>query len=662
MSEEIIRYVNAACEGDTTAIGMLYTKTLRTSYYLALKLSNDKGSAAEILKKAYARAFCTIGKLKKAEAFEIWMKQNVAAVYKEGQSFTFGEADAAAEESSIEFLPEEVIESREKCEAILKAVSDLKPEIRIAIVLHYYCGMPVTSLAKFLGVSESTANSLLASGRESILASCDAQEPSETLPGVLPVLTRLFQVEASNCEIDGKAVRDVFAYSLEIFNSFKANEKEKAPEAAKTGYFNSNADDDGLSIPQKSVGENAPHVTAEEIGIDFDRFVDTPDDNQSRGKVSVVDALLAKAGIKKLNFKVVIAAVVALLIVIIGISAIVSAVKNKNSNPGSNPAVSQSIDDSSYTWNPGGFEECRTIEYLDENACVFKSATTGKYGLLDYSGNVVLEPNYDGFERCSSGRDYSSRGSYHTLVKIGNDDYEVIYGSGTVSVSNTPHSSHSLITDDKNSDSYDERDRYFNGYAAARKNGKWGYVNQEKDKKVIPYEYDAVNDLKAGESALCDYCRPVTANGLIPVKQNGKMGIINLDNKIVVPFEYDNIMPGSNGVFMAQKDGTWGVILIGSAITSFRGVNIQVSEALDPGYVDESAPTKYFVVADDGANIRKEADATVDTNVIAVLSSGDEVEGYGTKTAANGKEWLIIKYNDEYAYISMSVLQKVANQ
>ena len=84
MSENIVQYVVAASGGDTDAMAKLYSKTLKASYYLASALCADD-RAVEITKEAYAKAFCSIDKLKKPEAFEIWMKQNVASVYKEKQ-------------------------------------------------------------------------------------------------------------------------------------------------------------------------------------------------------------------------------------------------------------------------------------------------------------------------------------------------------------------------------------------------------------------------------------------------------------------------------------------------------------------------------------------------------------------------------------------------
>ena len=72
----MVQFVTAACNGDTDAMAKLYSKTLKGSYFLAATLCDSDAEAADITKKAYAKAFCNISKLKKPEAFEIWMKQN----------------------------------------------------------------------------------------------------------------------------------------------------------------------------------------------------------------------------------------------------------------------------------------------------------------------------------------------------------------------------------------------------------------------------------------------------------------------------------------------------------------------------------------------------------------------------------------------------------
>lgn len=711
MSENIIQYVLAASNGDTDAMAKLYSRTLKASYFLADLLCAGDGSASEITKKAYAKAFCSIDKLKKPEAFEIWMKQNVALVYKETQKFVFGDAEAGATEASSDFLPESVLESKESCVKILEAVASLKPVLRTALVLHYNNGMPVQVLAKFLGVSESTANALLGKARAEILEFSGIEASSEHTKS-LPVLTRIFQFKSVETAIENTDVRDIFIYAIDAYESSKpAVENTEAVETEAPAEVKETETSDEAVIPVESVPEaedkaessdevvsdniiqfkkeindildaeknpeNETDKDADELA-DEDDEIDVPAFAAPEIVPSVSEETLnnfaaeekpAKPAPEKPKFKVnpkllgIIGAVLVVIIVIVAIAA--GSDKPDTGKPsGDDNSTSTTVapvSGSGYQFVEGGFAECEEIVYLDENCCYFKSKTTGKYGLIDYQGNVILQPYYDGFDRCTNSvRDYYGTGSYHSLVKYGNESYEFTILDGVVTVSQTPHSAHTIDTTQKlDGVSYDERDRYFEGYAAARKDDKWGYVSQENDKKVVKYEYEAVNDLQLGESASCDYCRPVSG-GLIPVKKDGKMGIIDLKNKEVVPFDYSDIMPGNNGVFIACKDGVWGVILVGDAVSSFKGININViaqEPSSDIGTSEDTTLGKYKVTSDDGANVRSDAGAEYD--LVGELAYGDTVVGYATKDAENGNEWLCIKYDGEYAWVAMSNLKSV---
>lgn len=684
MSENIIQYVNAAANGDTDAMAKLYSKTLKGSYFLATKLCTVEEQAINITKAAYARAFSNIDKLKKPEAFEIWMKQNVAAVYKEGVKFVYDDADAGAREMSSEFLPEDVLESDEKIEIIDKAVSSLKPELKTAIILHYNNGMPVPAIAKFLAVSESTANALLGKARAEILSLSGIDAAPSDLSGTLPVLTKIFQKLAVETKIENSAVRDIFIYAIDAYENSRPvaaapavfEEKEAAVEEKiqEQAPEQPSQPDNVLDFKQKineilsasapaAETEEEKEVAAEEkseaVVPEFKApSVNIPSNEpfMSRNHESVSSQPKKKAPLNKKTIIIVVAAVLALIVLCFGIGKIVS---NNNDDPSNIPDKSTTDENkvaATSKWVAGGFEECSEIEYLDENCAVFKSVTTGKYGLIDYEGNVILQPNYDGFVRCGNGKDYTGRNSYHSLVVIGNQNYEFSVNNGVVTVSDIPHGSHGVEADPLGNTSYDERDRYFNGYAAAKKDGLWGYVSEDKDKRVIKYQYEAVNDLESYEASSCDYCRPVSDNGLIPVKKDGMMGIINLDNDILAEFEYSNILPGKNGVFIACKAGTWGVILTGNAINSFAGVNITVQNApSDVPNADEPAEGRFVVISEDGANVR--SDAGSDYDLLGELSEGDIVEGYAIKSAENGKKWLCIKYNGEYGWVSMNMLE-----
>ena len=56
------------------------------------------------------------------------------------------------------------------------AVNSMAAHSRTAVILHYYNGMPVNALSKFLGVSESTASAVLGKARADILEDEDENE------------------------------------------------------------------------------------------------------------------------------------------------------------------------------------------------------------------------------------------------------------------------------------------------------------------------------------------------------------------------------------------------------------------------------------------------------------------------------------------------------
>lgn len=706
VSENIVQYVAAASNGDTDAMAKLYSKTLKASYFLASALSAEDANAVDITKKAYAKAFSSIDKLKRPEAFEIWMKQNVAAAYKEGKKFVFADADAGATENSSEFLSEDVFEDEEKSASVLKAVAELRPELRAALILHYNNGMPVSILAKFFGVSESTANALLGKARATVLASAGLEADSSS-SGSLPVLTRIFQRAAVATSIDNTVVRDVFIYAIDAYEASKpaapveeeqpapvepAAEEKAEPEAQPVQEEAEAPAEPEAEAPQSNIisfkqkiseileNESVPAAAeedaapaqeeAEEDSLDIPEFT-APSEEAERAVEHFSSYEKPEAPVspekKKLNIKLnkkTIGIACACLAVLVVICVAFSKIGSSSDAPAGNDGSTNAVDAvaAGYQWVAGGFAECTEIEYLDENCAYFKSASTGKYGLLDYQGNVILQPNYDGFKRCATGRDYENGGLYHSLVIINGEEYEISVDNGVVNISETPHIDHSVSSVALGNTAYDERDRYFEGYAAARKNGKWGYVSQDKDKRVIKYEYDAVNEFTSAlDSAGSDYCRPVTG-GLIAVKKDGSMGIIDLENETVVPFEYSNIMPGSNGVFIACKGGTWGVILVGDAVTSFGGVNISVdpvSPLEDEGTTGSSNSNilgTYTVISEDGANVRDGAGS--DYDLLGELNYGDTVVAYETKRADNGNKWAKIKYNGEYGWVALNMLEE----
>ncbi|MCR5151345.1 MAG: WG repeat-containing protein [Clostridiales bacterium] len=711
MNEQMTELVNKACNGDVESMGRLFAKTIKNSYFLADLLCADSDETLEVVKKAYSRVFCTISKLKKPDAFDLWVRQNIISVFCENMNLDIDGVKSDGRYTGVEFLPTFAAEDATQSLRVSAAVKNLDKAKRTAVILKYCSGMPEGAVARLFGASVASVEELLSCARGEIVDACGFNSEPVVQSEDLPVLTRIYGKMNDEVAVPQSVVRESFKYSVEIVNSFREqaaqvqsadsdNVKEvsaggKEPEIPVAPAKNDNAKpivkqetesamsepelnmlsfkdkinrllagetdnedakvkpDSSVTVPSAPV--NARSADIPEIRKDnpVNELEQKPASSKqgSNGNKAKKSTKKVKIDLSRLNKKAVAVIAVAVIAVIVIIAGVAKGISNHRENA-ANAAVSNS-----YSFYPGGFTGCSEISYLNEYCCSFKYDSTGKYGLMDYEGRVLLQPNYDGFTRCGYGRDYSSRNSYHTLVKIGDEYFEFTIEGEQVVISDTPHAAHTVQDDSlPSSAKYDERDRYFNGYAAARKDGKWGYVSQEKDKKVIPYQYEAVNDIQLADSAYCDYCRPVTSDGLVPVKKDGYMGIINLKNDTVVEFNYTEILCGVNGVFIAKKDGQWGVIVVGENSDNYAGVPFNITSV--PNDVSAGGDViKYTVRSADGANVRKDADAS--SQLMGTLKSGDVVDGYGKKQAANGNYWICIKYNGEFGYVSMTMLEEV---
>src|SRR5207244_543608 len=79
---------------------------------------------------------------------------------------------------------------------------------------------------------------------------------------------------------------------------------------------------------------------------------------------------------------------------------------------------------------------------------------------------------------------------------------------------------------------------------AAKKRGKWGYINLEKN-TMIGFKYDDAMEF---------------SEGLATAKLHNHYGVINIAGKTIIPFQYDFISPFKNGVAIVKKNNLFGMI------------------------------------------------------------------------------------------------------
>jgi hypothetical protein len=106
---------------------------------------------------------------------------------------------------------------------------------------------------------------------------------------------------------------------------------------------------------------------------------------------------------------------------------------------------------------------------------------------------------------------------------------------------------------------YDNGPDYFQeGLARFREDGKVGFLN-EQGKVIIQAQFDFAIPFSEGYAAFCSGCqkREVDEHSLF---KGGKWGFINHHGKVVISANFDEAMPYKDGRAKVKLDGKWIVI------------------------------------------------------------------------------------------------------
>ena len=146
----------------------------------------------------------------------------------------------------------------------------------------------------------------------------------------------------------------------------------------------------------------------------------------------------------------------------------------------------------------------------------------GNYGMLNDLAEWVLQPKYDRIEFL-----------YDRYLKIERDGKMTYADSWGKLLVPLKYDTVQIISP-----------RFFD----VKKNEKWGIYDAEKEKVIIPFEYDDF-DYCSGCGKKSDY---------FYAEKNGKWGVINLKNEVLVPFNYEHIhsnMRSDEWVAAFRKEG-----------------------------------------------------------------------------------------------------------
>ena len=152
------------------------------------------------------------------------------------------------------------------------------------------------------------------------------------------------------------------------------------------------------------------------------------------------------------------------------------------------------------------------------NSDLIEVKKEGKWGLMDYRGNLVVKPLYDSIDSFSTGK---------FLVET-NGLFGIITSDGNIII---PVSYQSIKPFNSN-------------YIKVSKDSKVGLISVNDGKIVVPVAYDDILVMKK----------------YYKVKSGGKWGIINDSQKIIVSASYDDIKYLNKKYFGVKNSKYWGIV------------------------------------------------------------------------------------------------------
>ena len=227
------------------------------------------------------------------------------------------------------------------------------------------------------------------------------------------------------------------------------------------------------------------------------------------------------------------------------------------------------------------YEEISGLPYKEGELLVKKD---GKFGVINIKGNKLIDIKYD---QISVDGYYTPENNYKFAGYIISTTTDEGYRYGYIN-----YDGKSLLETE-----YNQLSRVIginddeNAYILCAKNGQFGVM--KNDEELIPNEYQSI---EYDES-----------NKLFTIEKSKKFGIANLDGKIIVPTEYNQIditgvylyAQNNQGITVYNNDGTQANIDTNIAI-------LNTSNEMYKIRIDNSNGTKYGVINKEGEQVIEE--------------------------------------------------------
>lgn len=280
------------------------------------------------------------------------------------------------------------------------------------------------------------------------------------------------------------------------------------------------------------------------------------------------------------------------------------------------------------------FDSDNTLWY-EKN--VLKVKKDGKYGLVDFKGNQIVECTYDAIN--------SLKGTANSLLTVKDGKKGIMANNGSVIIENEYKDIKAIS------------EKYENGYIVQNEKGKYGVINWNKDVAVEVTQEEV---------------KPIYGNGKYYVVKNAKkIAVIDTDKNTYLSGEYDDILSINGDYAVVKKSKKYGLVSISEKevildvkyqdIKYMTGSNYIVKENSKYGIMNTDGakliePKYTNIVYRDKANFYEATNADytsdlIDTNMnvklTGIISEINLTDGY-----------LKVRVGEEYKYYNFRFEEK----
>lgn len=216
INSELSNYVEEFQNGKKEAFEIIYNATDKQLFSVVYSFTKDEQLTYDLMQETYVTFYSKAESIEKPQYTQKWL--NVVAINKAKRYLQSKKRDVLIreenenifenqEELDEEFLPEEILENKEKQKIIKDIIDTLPLEQKTAVYLYYFNEMSLSEIAEEMDCSEGTVKSRLNYARKKIKAEVDSWEKKGTklyasgVP-ILILLLKLYMQEAKAMDLN----------------------------------------------------------------------------------------------------------------------------------------------------------------------------------------------------------------------------------------------------------------------------------------------------------------------------------------------------------------------------------------------------------------------------------------------------------------------------